>query len=235
MAEFLTKAQAAGRLGLSERSIYKLINKGHLRPFRRGRRVGVLAEDVLALEASRKPEEQADPGDGPPTRRELAGVHAQLLMLENRMSVVRRLLNCYHQPLALSDLQLTGYYRLAEEQAAKGWPRDAEQVWVDFFQRIGHDELERLRGLVDDIHPWRPFYRLCATMVLVPFDRGLRDELKAGKENLLQLMELWLELGGNGPMLLARLVRRDATPSGRLVRRLKAGIHQPKPRPRAGV
>jgi excisionase family DNA binding protein len=221
MSDFLYREQAAEQLGVTERTVRNMIKRGLLRPIRRGRRVGVMTEDVAVLAATRKTQTAADPTDGRPTRRELAELHAQLLAMEDRMGVIRRLLNCYHEPLELTDVELTGRYRVAEEQASKGWPREAEQDWVGFFPRIGHDELERLRVLVDDIHPWRPFYKLCATMVLVPFDRGLREELQAGKKNLLQIAQVWMELGGNGPRQLSGMIRRHSSPEGRLVQALR--------------
>lgn len=152
---FLTRAEAAAVLGVSERTIYRRLRAGALRPFmKRGER-GVLREDVCALkEFANKPE--AMPVNGAT----LAQLRAQIRELQYDLEKCEEILDLRRLPLGLSLPALAAKYRAAIQELGSGIVRGNEWNWAEFLMRLRWDDLEKIASTSGDPHPWRPFWRL---------------------------------------------------------------------------
>lgn len=227
----ITRARAAEMLGMSERNVYRLIRQGLLRRASLGKDTGVLEDDVLALSLVRAERAAVGPGEFPVNQATLATMMARLQSLESRVAIVHRLLNLESAPLILTDPEALSLYHSATELAENGWAPFVEEQWAQTFVRMRIENLEQLERLTSDPHPWRAFHRLCATMLLVPFDKNLRDGLSLGKANLFALIGIWCQLNGVGPREMDTLVARGAVPGRRAIKRATRGRSPDAPSP----
>jgi len=226
MGTFITRQQAAEILGVSQRTLYRFVQRAYLRPAKQGRTNGVLQEDVVELKEIRDREGRKDQDEPLPfafNSKSIGLLHARVSALENQMGTVHRLLGVRCDPLQLTEPELRALYQQATHEAEKGWSPHGEHQWADTFTRLRHEDLEQLHELADDEHPWRPFARLCATMYLVPYHCDLRDQLGAGRAHLRQLALVWAHLRGATSKRAEMLVNDQAGPNRRIVRRRERG------------
>jgi excisionase family DNA binding protein len=222
MGTFFTKKQAAELLGVSERMIYRYLDRGYLRPATEGRQIGVYREDVLELREVRDREKLRDQQEPLPFQlngKTIGLLHARVSTLESQMATVMRLLGLRSDPLRLTDPEALALYRQAAHHAEEGWSPHVEHQLADIFTRLRHDDLEQLERIANDPHPWRPFARLCATMYLAPHDGELRGQLGAGRAHLRQLALVWVHVQGTTVKQAEMLVEQEDRPNTRLVRR----------------
>ena len=215
----VTTARAAEMLGMSVRNLYRLVRKGLVRRAPLGDSTGVLEEDVLALSRARQELAAEGPGELAVNQATLTMLMARLQALESRVATVLRLMNLDTTPLVLTDPEALAFYRSAVELSETGWSPFVESQWADAFIRMRVDNLEQLERVAEDPHPWRVLHRLCATMMLVPFDRTLVADLSLGKANLFALVGIWCQLKGVGPREMDALVAREGVPGRRAVQR----------------
>lgn len=219
----VTKARAAEMLGMSERNIYRLIRKGLLRRAPLGEDTGVLEDDVLAYVRARAERAAAGPAELAVNQASLATMMARLQAVESRLAIVLRLLNLEVAPMTLTDPEALSFYQSAMELAENGWSPFVEAQWAHAFVRVRIENLEQIERLTGDPHPWRVLHRLCATMLLVPYDKSLMNELSLGKANLFSLIGIWCQLKDVGPREMDAIVAREALPRRRAVNRATRG------------
>lgn len=222
MNTFITKQRAAELLGVSERTIFRFLERCYLRPAKQGGESGVFQEDVLALREVREKEKTRDHKDSLPfaiNAKTIGALHARISALECRMATVLRMLGISAEPLRLTDPEIAALYEQAVNQSETGWSPYHEDQWCDLFERLRHEDLEQLERVTGDAHPWRPFARLASTMFLAPCNSELRGQLAAGRNHLRQLALVWVHLQGASVKQAELLVEDGEAPNRRLVRR----------------
>ena len=152
---------------------------------------------------------------------------AKVQTLESQMSAVMRILNIRHDALDLTGPEYKNLHIMAEHYSTEGWPPHAEETWADLFVRFRIEDLEQIAQVTDDQHPWRPFLKLVSTMHLNSYDTTWRNQLASGKTNIFQVAGIWCTLKGETSKTFDLLVKRDAEPSRKLVRKLQNGREQP--------
>lgn len=223
----IARTRAAEILGMSERNVYRLIRKGLLRRAPLGQDTGVLEDDVLAYVRARAERAASGPAELAVNQASLATMMARLQAVESRLAIVFRLLNIEAAPMTLTDPEALSLYRSATELAENGWSPFVEAQWAQTFVRVRIENLEQIERLTGDPHPWRVLHRLCATMLLVPYDKNLMNELSLGKANLFSLIGIWCQLKDVGPREMDALVAREALPRRRAINRATRGRSSP--------
>jgi excisionase family DNA binding protein len=219
MSKFLTKLEAAKRLGTSERTIFRLLDRGLLRPAKEGRRIGVLEADVVLYAQAKNTATEDRPAA--PDREACDLLMARVRALEVRLGIVERILNIHHPPLGLTACELVGLYKTVADYAEVGWSPHVEQMLADTFLRLMYEDLVQLRELVDDPLPWRPFLKLASTLKLACYDPELRDQFDLGRAHLVGLAMVYGQLAGTTVKQTDLQVREAGRPRGHLVRRLQ--------------
>ena len=213
--KFLRKERAAALLGCSTRTVFRYLQRGLLQPAFDGKNIGVWEEDVQKLKKARELDV--------PTAldRELVlKLMAQVETLQAQMATVMRILDIKFEALNLSEPEYRVLHKMAEVYSVEGWPPHAEQQWADTFLRVRFDDLEMLERATEDPHPWRSLLRLATSMHLNSYDKGLRDQLAAGKTNLQHVAGIWCTTKGETPKTFDLLMQRDAAPVKKLMRQL---------------
>lgn len=219
---FISRREAASLLGVADRTIRVYVRKGMLRTQREGMEVLVHRDDVAELKKI-----QVEPISVVINKYRLAQLFSRVAVLESNVATLMRLMNLRRSPLSLTGPELLALHKVAESYCCEGWPPHAEEMWADLFARFSHTEFELLEKVTDGPHGWVPFYRLCSTMFLRPFDKELTDQFAYGKHNLHNLATVWNSLKGMSPTKIVMMLRDDAAPLKRLVNRL--GRIQSKP------
>ena len=224
MNKFLKKGKAASILGVSSRTIFRYLKKGLLVPAYCGNTIGVWEEDVIKLKKIREQDV--------PTAldRELVmRLLTEVETIKSQMSTVLRILNIKFDPLNLTPPEYRSLYEMTEIYSNEGWPPQAEQQWADIFVRLRIDDLEEMKEVSGDEHPWRGLLRLATTMQLNAYDNNLQNQLTSGKANVHNVAGTWCILKGESAANFALITRRDAAPNRRLVRRLGKTRTGPEP------
>lgn len=131
-----------------------------------------------------------------------------------------RVLGLNKEPLNLSASRLSWLQQASIANSQQGWSPHVEPAFADLFEHLRLEDLELLAGSTGEHHPWISFYRFCLTMLHAPFDRSLRDQLDAGKENLRRIASVWCYLHGVPSRTERKLVAR-AKPDGRVLRKFR--------------
>jgi hypothetical protein len=224
MATFMPRATAAKMLGVSTRSVYRLVNRGLLRPARQGREAGVLEEDVVRVQRAR-----ATAGEDLPSPINKATINmllARVRGLEHRMGVVLKFIGLNRDPLELSDLELNNLHRAALESAEKGWAPHAEQMWADTLCRIAYGDLLRIADLASMKQPWLAFLKLACTMRLACYDKTLGPTLDEAYSNIEGLSFVFGQAHGCSAKEIELAAKQGAKPRGVLLRQLQRAQEQ---------
>lgn len=213
--KFLKKERAAALLGVSRRTIFRYLERGLLKPAFDGKQIGVWEEDVLKLKNAREI-------DAPTAldRDLVMKLMVEIDTLQGQMATVLRILNVKFDALNLTDPEYRSLYAMIDTYSVQGWSPHIEQQMADTFVRLRIEDFERLEAVTGDPHPWRPILRLATTMHLSAFDRGLQDQLAAGRSNVHNISGMWCTLKGSSPKAFDLLVQRDAAPVKKLLRQL---------------
>lgn len=217
---YVTIDKAAEFLGVSRRSIYVYIKRGHLRTKKEGIGSTVLREDLLTYKELRARNDLPYPIN----KMTVGRLDARVQMLEKQLSVVLRMLDLRHEPLGLSASELSGLYVMCEHHVVNQWSPHDEQIWMTTFIRISLEDFEEMAKLVADEHPWRPFYQLVKAMLQSPCDVDNKLQLNAGKANMEKIANVWSNSRGASVRTVAKLVKDDDKAVRRVVRKRK-----PKP------
>ncbi len=223
MSKIVSKDRAITLLEISERTFYRLMNSGLLKPVYEGRKVGFYEEEVLQLKRVRN--------DPVSLNKDLVGMLlAKVQTLENQMSAVMRILNIKFDPLKLTSPEYRNLYLMADHYGREGWPPQAEEQWADVFVRLRLEDFEEISSIVGSEHPWIPFLRLATTMYMACADSAYRGQLAAGRTNVFQVAGIWCTLKGETVKEFDLHIKRSAQPSNKLVKKLgKTRTVAPRP------
>ena len=220
--EFVTIDRAAEALEVCPRTIYRYIERGHLRTAKQGTKLLVSRKDVktlLDLEHKRHPKR-------PVNKITMAQLEARVHDLEHQMSVVRRLLDFRVEPLSLTTPELCSLYTMVQHATTVPWSPHQEKMWTETFCKIQLEDLEKIHAATEDEDPWRPFYQLCKAMFDNPHDSELKLQLNAGKNNLEKLAYIWSKRVWKDARDMGRMAKRDDIVVRKLCR--KVGTKRPK-------
>jgi hypothetical protein len=225
---FLSVDSAAARLSRTKRSIFKYIEQGLLTKKRQGNKVFLLAEEVeqLALELG---------ADAPAmNRKTFLRLLSRVQKLEERMSVVQRILGMRDHPLRPDAGE--AHALLAEVRAAlnkRAWAWKEIETWASIFDRVDEVTLDSLQTMLAEPHPWKPLYELCVRMLAhVPTlaeksdleRQTLHLKLDEGRKRMRGTILMWIEMG-RGSIPDSFLGALD-TDSEALLRRLATADHK---------
>jgi hypothetical protein len=147
---FIDKDEAAQRIGVSVRSIYKLLNAGRLRPAFRAGKSGVCTASLRQYQAARAAELPGCSADD---------MQLRLRQLESRVTLLLRVVGAESRSLGLNGHELVSLHRMAAHKAEQGWSRHEEPMWADAFERINVEDLLSIEAATGEGHPWSAFYR----------------------------------------------------------------------------
>lgn len=186
---FVSKSAAAKALGVSLRSVYRLVDGGKLRASHTGRNSGVNAEDLARLVADRTKRDSTLPVT---LSRAFAGeILARMTRFEQRVNTLEQILDIRREDLELSDAELMTLHRAAQESLDTDWMAPMEETWGGVFIRLQIEQFEKLEAMLRDKHPWVVFYRLSIRMAQKPKFDFHRDLLIAGRNHLRDAAILW--------------------------------------------
>ncbi len=213
--KFVRKEKAADLLGVSKRTIFRYMQRGLLKPAFNGKTIGVNEDDVLKLRNSQEI-------DAPTVldRDLVMKLMVEVDTLKTQVATCLRILNVKFDALNLTGPEYRSLYEMMDIYSVKGWSPHVEQQMADTFVRLRIDDLEKMEEVTQDPHPWRPILRLATTMHLGCFDKGLQDQLAAGRSNVHNVSGMWCTLKGASPKAFDLLVQRDAAPVKKLMRQI---------------
>jgi len=214
-SKFITTKQAAEKLGVSVRSIYRYAKKGILKTECRGRKLYINENDLFQLKKGRR-----EIITSPLQRDIVAKLITEIDDLKNRVATISKFLNIRNEPLNLTLPEYELFYKAADQYSAEGWPPHIEEIWSENFARMRVEDFEQIEAATGDPHPWRPFLRLATTMHLNPYNKDLREIFGAGKNNIQNVAGIWCVLKDESPRTFDVLMNRDALPFKKLLRRL---------------
>lgn len=215
-SKYVTVKQAARILEVSTRSIFRYCKRGVLQSKCEGRHTLVLEDDVLVMKKGRR-----DALSSPLNRDIISKQQAEIQTLKTQMATVMRILNVRYDPFAFTVPEYENLYRTADRLSTEGWSPYDEELWADYFVRFRVEDFEKLELATNDVHPWRPFLRLAASMHANPYNSELRDLLGAGRNNIHQAAGLWSTQKQESPRIFDSLLERDAAPLKKLMRRMQ--------------
>ena len=219
-ADVVSLGDALRTLGISGRTLRRYVRSGRVR--RRGSEL--VGSDFAAGRAGcRRPSEIGLAMLQVRLARAVSETQVCIEVLESRLATLFRLFNLDATPLVLTDPEAHGLYQSAVEAAENGWSPFVEEQWAQTFLRLRIDNLEQFQRVTNDPHPWRVWHRLCSTMLLVPFDKNLKNDLSLGKANLFALVGIWCQLTDVGPREMDAIVARDGVPGRRAINRAARG------------
>lgn len=215
--KYITKREAAALLEVHSRTISRYMDRGLVRFEYREKVAYLVEEDVLRLDRGRK-----DPVGVPLNRDTFEAMRVEIDALRAQMAVVLKILNLQRMELNFQvPSEYKNLYDGANQLTAEGWPPHSEEQWSDVFLRLSIEDLEKIAGLVDDPHPWRPFLRLATSMHLRPWDKKLRETFAEGKKRIEQVAGMWCVLHGESSKNFDLLAKHHAAPFKPTLRRMK--------------
>lgn len=212
--DFLTKEEAAQILEKTTRSVYRYIEKGWLATAHQGPLIGTTRSSVYQLKAEMEREIN-------PYLLHIKQLEHRLSVAESRISAMMRMLNLRNEPLMLTDPEAKSLYDMVDYCSKQGWAPHAEETLIDSFLRMRDENLEQFESVTTDEHPWRPFLMLAGTMRAALYDRKLQNDADLAASHLNVLALMWCKRKGETTKTFDLLVARDATPLGKLIRRLE--------------
>lgn len=215
-SKYITVPEAAKRLGVGRRTIYRYSKRGLFRTQCVGRSLLILEEDFEQVKKG-----QREALTSPINKNIVTKLQVQVQTLTSQMATVLRILNIRYEPLGFTVPEYLRFYQSAQEMSTNGWSPFDEEMWADYFVRLTVEDLESIEMASEDKHPWRPVLRLVTTMHLNPYNKHLTEVLAAGHTNVKQVAGMWCVLHDESPRTFDLLQQRDAAPFKKLVRRLK--------------
>ena len=213
--EYVSIQKAAEALNVTPRSIYRYINRGHLRTYKEGQSLLVSRQDLQTLiEIGR------DKRNFGLNKKSVAQLEAKVHVLEHEVDVIKRILDLRREPLSLDPDELEHLYRMAVHHITVSWSPHQEEMWSEVFVRLTLEDLEKLEEAVEDPHPWRPFFQLAKAIFDNPHDPDLKLQLNAGKNNVEKLAYIWAKKDEKDAKDLDRMIQRDDILTRRLMRKI---------------
>jgi predicted DNA-binding protein (UPF0251 family) len=212
---FIRFDEAATRLGVSKRSIHNYLKKGLLRRSVQDGEVLLHKDEVeqLAVEMG---------ADFPAlNRKSFFQLMSRLQKMEERMTVVMRMLDIRDNPLRPNINEARALYAAAKESLERGnWPRAEMKTWAGVFDRFDEVALERIQEAVNETNPWAPFFKLVVGMQDFLAKEGgakpdlstqtLQQLLDEGRKKIRATVVMWIELGrGTIPQNLLKTLDSD--------------------------
>lgn len=167
-SQFLSKAAAAERLGVTLRTVQNYHARRYLRAHHRwGLRGGVLREDVERLLV-----------EGVPRSRPSDALRCRLLVrricqVEARTAAVTAILDARRDPPELDTQDLMALADRAHHAALHGWDPGSEQDWLNLLCCLEEKHARRLARSRSG-NPWSPFLFL-ATQIAFKLETDPRD------------------------------------------------------------
>jgi excisionase family DNA binding protein len=211
-ADFVTRAEAANLLGVTERTIFNLLRSGALRRSRQGDRRGVRRSDVLSYR------DHGGTAKIKKTARVSSVLERRVRHLHQDLEVVVELLDVQRQPLGLGADEVLELYRCAEAFASGTWPPGCERSWVGILLRLDISVLAALATKTGDPDPWRPFFRLRAALEDATSE-ATALLLRAAEMHLVRLAVEWSEKTHGSRAVQRELRTLGWAPNRDLVRR----------------
>jgi excisionase family DNA binding protein len=206
--DFTTRDNAAKALNVSERTVYRYLREGKLRPYVRGATHGVRTEDVQAL---LHPEDEG--GTPPVNRRTLARMHREICELREVLERCREALNLRWTPLDLSAAELVRLY----DEARLFFPESCQlrdvETWGTRLVRMRERDLALIEQGTSEPHPWIPFCALVGGLGGCVSEKQLPTRLaglvSAAQQNINTLSYIWI-VKKEGELRMEKLAKKLA-------------------------
>lgn len=177
---FMSRREAAEKLGVSERTVYRYLRRGVLRGLREAGQCGVLARDVHALAAV------TGSGDVEHAT-ELKLLEAQLGELLQAANAAETILDAENDPLPLAPAELVSLFESMDHFAKHGWPPASEATLATMMLRLTASDLAVIEGLVGCGNPWAPFLEVAMLLTQQPGNSELEMLSIAARNHLIVL------------------------------------------------
>lgn len=204
IGDLMNKKEAATFLGVTERTITNYINRGYLNPDR----VTGEINEVELKQFSRII-------DTPIPLNKLS--FSKLLMKverqERELGVIKRILDIYDEPLALTDSALMSLYNMADIAKKDMWPEGWEVYWADYLNRLDDDVFMRIEQLTKDQHPWIKFYNLCKALQELKLSHELNMLYSRARYKLVSFAYIWAKYKGESSVVYKTLYEHPITDS----------------------
>jgi excisionase family DNA binding protein len=197
--DFVSIAEAARQLGVSERTIYRYVRRGRLRQATQGSQRGVRRDDLEQLQRSVE-----DPALPPVNKLTLAYSFNQIRLLRQEMDLLVQTIDLGRPPLDLSPEQLVAHHAAARRRVQDA-DITAGRDWIEFLLRLRDGDLKVIERKTGDPHPWIPFYEL-VEMLRSPGDERTMRLIGAACSHIEKLVFAWITQKC-GPRLLRRHMR----------------------------
>ncbi len=200
----MNKKEAANFLGVTERTISNYINRGYINP---DRVTGIINEQELRQ--FKRIVDSPIPLNKLSFSRLLMKVEKQ----ERELSVIKRILDLYNEPLTLTDTALVSLYNMADFNKKDLWPDGWELHWADYLNRMDDDLFVRLESLTNDAHPWIKFYNLCKAIEATKLPDELKMLYSKARYKLIGLAYIWAKYKGESSSIYKTLYEHPITDS----------------------
>lgn len=188
--EYLTIADAAKELNVSERQVRRYIKQGYLESVTNNNRERFVdLKDVRSLKKA-KAEKRYRP-DLALTK--VALLEAKYQELRKQVNALMRMNDMWDETetLNMNDRELAALHERAYELLKLTWSPMDENYWTEVFVRMKMDDLDKMTDLVED-EPWRPFYALVQAMFAKPHDPDNNKLLLSkGLQNMERLAQVY--------------------------------------------
>lgn len=169
----ISRTEAAEILGVSERSIFRYMQRGSLRRVVQQGRCEVARTDVSRLQAGRALEAR------------LAEV--ELDELEQKLAKAIDIMDKLGDSLGLGPEDLVRVYEAAEFFADVGCPPAHARSWSEILLKLSRQDLEALATAMDVTDPWRPFLQSALNQELPDDEPELEMLMIAARNQILLL------------------------------------------------
>jgi hypothetical protein len=224
--DFMPHLEAAGLLGVTERTVRNHIRSARLRVAVRGSKRGVLRSDVASLVRTRTSTSKFKV-----TRRSVQTLERRVGRLVEILRVAIDILDLGCEPLDLCESELVELYRCAGAFSTGAWPPGSERTWAGILLRLSVVDLAAICRKTGDANPWLPFYCLQSEMARTAAG-ALALILRASERHLFGLIEDWMEKTRGTRAVQVGLRTLGGTPNRALVRLRQRNQTRPGARPR---
>lgn len=200
----MNKKEAADFLGVTERTINNYINRGYLNPDRVTNQI-----NEVELKQFKRIIDTPIPLNKLSFSKLLMKVEKQ----ERELGVIKRILDIYDEPLAITDSALVSLYNMADIAKKDQWPEGWELYWADYLNRIDDDMFMRLEQLTKDQHPWIKFYTLCKALQALNLPQEINILYNRARYKLIGLAYIWAKYKGENSIVYKTLYEHPITDS----------------------
>ena len=187
--EYLTIADTAKELGVTERTVRNYIRHGYLSTVRTKKNTQLVSRKDLRKMIEAKKGKRYNHGA---TINRVNLLEAEYAILRKQMNVLLRMNDMWDETesLNMKPRELAALHEQAYELLKNTWSPADEEYWVEFFIRLKMHDLDAMSELVEE-HPWRPFYALCQAMYANPHNPDNKLMLTKGLSSLENIAAIW--------------------------------------------